>query len=121
MFGSTYGMGELIVYSSNNNSDVTTLFKREGDQGDQWIPATVEVPTAGGLVVREEKDRLIFSKFCFFLAIYSDGTRVFFLCLLRQWKLFSIILLACKKCEAIEHLLNFTIVCPKLPSLFGDL
>uniref|UniRef100_K1RKB5 Metalloendopeptidase n=1 Tax=Magallana gigas TaxID=29159 RepID=K1RKB5_MAGGI len=52
MFGSTYGMGELIVYSSNNNSDVTTLFKREGDQGDQWIPATVEVPTAGGLVVR---------------------------------------------------------------------
>lgn len=67
MFGSTYGMGELIVYSSNNNSDVTTLFKREGDQGDQWISATVEVPTDGGLVVREEKDRLIFSKFCFFV------------------------------------------------------
>lgn len=57
MFGSTYGMGELIVYSSNNNSDVTTLFKREGDQGDQWIPATVEVPTAGGLVIYFEATR----------------------------------------------------------------
>lgn len=67
MFGSTYGMGDLKVYSSNNNSDVTTLFKREGDQGDQWIPATVEVPTAGGLVVREKKDRFFFSSF-----FYSD-------------------------------------------------
>lgn len=31
MFGLIYGMGEFIVYFSNNNSDVIMLFKWEGD------------------------------------------------------------------------------------------
>lgn len=107
MFCSTCGMGELIVYSSNNNSDVTTLF-RDGDQNNQWDSCHRKGTSSRWTCCTWGKIsfHLFKALFLFLQFIMTDKRHSNFWLL--QCILLSIILFAYKKYDAVEHSFNFS-------------
>ena len=61
MYGS--GMGTLNVWTLDRKDKWDKVFGKEGNQGDQWIKAEVDIPAMDGLMVNNiPKEHLIFFK-----------------------------------------------------------